>query len=394
MADPATGQVDTAKTLIVRDGKVERIAAGFISNADGEVLDLRDRFVLPGLIDAHVHLTNSTRPGGRGFMSTAEQAMSGIKKARLMLDQGFTTVADLNGDADAIFALRDAIRSGIVSGPRVLAAGNSIAPHGGHGDVHGQPWEVVLAMRSPSVCSGPDDCSRAVREMVMRGADLVKVSVTGGVLSNTDASLMQQFSEEEIRAIVASAHRVGRKVTAHAHGADGINAFLKAGGDSIEHGTFIDAEGVRIMNKLQRYLVPTLLVGDVITREALAADSEYSPAQKAKALAVGPKLIDAARRAHEGGVRIAFGTDVVGDSPENANAREFILLEKAGLTPLEAIQAATVNAADHLGISASAGSLKPGLPADLIAVDGNPLNDLGVLQNIRLVMKDGAVVRH
>jgi imidazolonepropionase-like amidohydrolase len=280
-----------------------------------------------------------------------------------------------------------------VPGPRILAAGAAIAPHGGHGDVHGQRREVVLALRSPAVCSGADDCRRAVREMVMAGADLVKVSVTGGVMSDTDAGLVQQFSDAEIAAIVDSAHRLGRKVTAHAHGADGINSFLKAGGDSIEHGTFMDDTGIRMLKESGRYLIPTLLVGDLITRMASAADSEFSPAQKAKALRVGPRMLDTARRAHRAGVRIAFGTDVVGTSAENANAREFILLTEAGMSPLQAIQAATVNAADHLGIAAVAGSLLPGHSADIVAVDGDPLRDITLLQNLCFVMKAGEVIR-
>lgn len=394
IVDPAAGRVETDKTLVIEEGRIARILDGFAAPAGARVIDLRHRFVLPGLIDSHVHLTSSTEDGGRRTISAAAQAMNGIVKAQRMLDQGFTTVADLNGEAEAVFALRDAVAAGTVPGPRILAAGAAIAPHGGHGDVNGQRREVVLALRSPSVCSGADDCRRATREMVMMGADLIKVSVTGGVLSNTDAGLNKQFSDAEIAAIVESAHQMGRRVTAHAHGADGIRSFLAAGGDSIEHGTFIDDAGIQTLRRSGRYFIPTLLVGEVITRRASAPNADgMSDAQRRKALAVGPKMVDTARRAHAAGVRIAFGTDVVGTTAETANAREFVLLTQAGLTPIEAIRTATVNAADHLGIGEVAGSLKPGHAADLVAVDGDPLQDVAILQKIAFVMKSGRVVR-
>lgn len=394
MIDPASGKIDTDKTLVIEDGKIARILDGFDTPADGKVIDLRHRFVLPGLIDSHVHLTSSTLDDSPRMLSAATQAMNGIVKAQRMLDQGFTTVADLNGEAEAIFALRDAVAAGFVPGPRILAAGAAIAPHGGHGDVNGQRREVVLALRSPSVCSGADDCRRATREMVMMGADLVKVSVTGGVLSDTNAGLAKQFSDAEIAAIVETAHQLGRKVTAHAHGADGIDSFLAAGGDSIEHGTFINKAGLRMLRRSGRYLIPTLLVGEVITRKASSPNAGgMSEAQRRKALTVGPKMIDTARHAHENGVRIAFGTDVVGSTPDTANAREFVLLTQAGLPPIEAIRTATVNAADHLGIADVAGSLQPGHDADIVAVDGDPLQDISVLQKIAFVMKSGRVFR-
>ncbi|MBB4857954.1 imidazolonepropionase-like amidohydrolase [Novosphingobium chloroacetimidivorans] len=394
MLDPAVGTFETDKTLVVQDGKVTGIVDGFAVPAGAHVIDLRDRWVLPGLIDSHVHLTSDVEEGSGRTLSAAAQAMNGIGKAQIMLNQGFTTVADLNGEAEAVFALRDAVDEGLVMGPHILAAGAAIAAHGGHGDVNGQRREVVLALRSPSVCSGADDCRRATREMIMMGADLVKVAVTGGVLSNTNAGLGQQLTDAEIAAVVDAAHHMGRRVTAHAHGADGIEAFLRAGGDSIEHGTFIDAEGVRMLQKTDRYFIPTLLVGEIITRKAKApGPGGMSPAQREKALAVGPKMIDAARRVHAAGARIAFGTDVVSNGPETANAREFVLLTQAGLSPLEAIRTATVNGADHLGLSAQAGALTPGHDADLIAVSANPLQDVSILQKVSFVMKTGHVVR-
>ncbi|MET0275038.1 MAG: amidohydrolase family protein, partial [Phenylobacterium sp.] len=247
-------------------------------------------------------------------------------------------------------------------------------------------------LRPTSVCSGAPDCRRAVREQVWKGADVIKITATGGVLSNTAAGLGQQFSDDELAAIVESAHRMGRRVTAHAHGADGINSFLKAGGDSIEHGTWLDPTGIALMKKNGAYLVPTLMAGDFVARIAAGPNNFLTPAQSAKALQAGPLMLDMARRAHAAGVKIAFGTDT-GVSAHGDNAGEFVLLVKAGLTPLEAIQAATVNAADHLQISAVAGSLTPGHAADLIAVSGDPLTDVSVLQKVGFVMKDGVVYR-
>ncbi|WP_430423601.1 amidohydrolase family protein [Phenylobacterium sp.] len=393
LVDPATGKVETQKTLVVQNGKVVRIADGFLTEPGGKVVDLKSAFVLPGFIDSHVHLTGEQNPNSRleeVTQSSAEQAMVAARYAKKTLLAGFTTVADLGADDDAIFALRKAISLGDVPGPRIVASGSAISIHGGHGDVNGFREDVMHVLRPGSVCSGAADCSRAVREQVWKGADVIKITATGGVLSNTAAGLAQQFSEDELKAIVESAHRMGRRVTAHAHGGDGINSFLKAGGDSIEHGTFLDAEGIALMKKNGAYLVPTLMAGDFVYRVASGPNNFLTPAQSAKALEAGPRMLDMARRAHAGGVKIAFGTDT-GVSAHGDNAGEFALLVKAGLTPLEAIQAATVNAADHLQLSSVAGALTPGHAADIVAVDGDPLKDVTVLTKVRFVMKDGVV---
>lgn len=395
LVDPASGKVETAKTLVVQGGKVVRIADGYVSEPGGKVVDLKSSFVLPGLIDSHVHITSQTGPTSRldeVTQSSAQQAMDGARYARRTLMAGFTTVADLGGDNDAVFALRNATAAGDVPGPRIIAAGSAISVHGGHGDINGFREDVMHVLRPGSVCSGPADCSRAVREQVWKGADVIKITATGGVLSNTAAGLAQQFSDEELKAIVESAHRMGRRVTAHAHGADGIDSFLKAGGDSIEHGTYLDPEGVALMKKNGAYLVPTLMAGDFVYRVASGPNNFLTPAQSAKALEAGPKMLAMAKRAHDGGVKIAFGTDT-GVSAHGDNAGEFGLLVKAGLTPLEAIQTATVNAADHLQISAIAGSLTPGHSADLIAVQGDPLKDVEVLKQVGFVMKAGTIYK-
>jgi imidazolonepropionase-like amidohydrolase len=393
LADPASGVVQRDKTLVITGNKVVEIRDGFVG--EGHIVDLRDEFVLPGLIDSHVHLTGQQGSNSRldeVTRSNADQAMIGAGYARKTLMAGFTTVADLGASNEAIFALRDAIRRGDVPGPRVIAAGSAVSIHGGHGDVNGFSDDVMHLLSPESVCSGADDCMRAVRLQVRSGADIIKITATGGVLSNTAAGLAQQFTDAELAAIVEAAHRMGRQVTAHAHGTDGINAFLRAGGDSIEHGTYLDDESIRLFHREGVWLVPTLLAGDFVYRIASGPNNFLTPAQTAKALEAGPKMLDMARRAHEGGVRIAFGTDT-GVSAHGDNAQEFALLVRAGLTPLEAVQAATVGAAEHLRISGEAGKIAVGMPADIVGVHGDPLSDVTTLEHIAFVMKGGVVYR-
>lgn len=395
LADPESGVVLRDKTLVIVGNQITEIRDGFVGEGPN-VVDLRDSFVLPGLIDSHVHLTSQQSPTGRLDAVTrepADSAMVGAGYARKTLMAGFTTVADLGGSNEAVFALQDGIARGDVVGPRVIASGSSVSIHGGHGDVNGYREDVMHLLSSESVCSGPEDCMRAVRTQVRAGADIIKITATGGVLSNTAAGLAQQFTDAELAAIVEVAHRMGRQVTAHAHGVDGINAFLRAGGDSIEHGTYLDDESIRLFRRDGVYLVPTLLAGDFVARVASSPGNFFTPAQTAKALEAGPKMLDMARRAHDGGVRIAFGTDT-GVSAHGDNAQEFALLVQAGMTPLEAVQAATVVAADHLRISEQAGRIAPGRPADIVAVQGDPLADVTALETMAFVMKGGVVYRN
>jgi imidazolonepropionase-like amidohydrolase len=396
LADPSNGVVQRDKTLVIRGNQVVEVRDGFVGDpSQGKVVDLRQAFVLPGLIDSHVHLTSQQNPNSRleeVTLSDADQAMVGARYARRTLMAGFTTVADLGASNQAIFALRNAVRNGDVPGPRIIAAGSSVSIHGGHGDINGYREDVMHLLSSESICSGPEDCMRAVRTQVRAGADIIKITATGGVLSNTAAGLNQQFSDEELSAIVGSAHRMGRQVTAHAHGVDGINAFLRAGGDSIEHGTYLDDQSIRLFKSNGAWLIPTLLAGDFVARIASGPDNFFTPAQTAKALEAGPKMLDMARRAHEGGVKIAFGTDS-GVSAHGDNAQEFALLVRAGLSPLEAIQAATVGAAEHLRIANEAGKIAVGMPADIVAVSGDPLTDVTELERMKFVMKSGVVYR-
>jgi imidazolonepropionase-like amidohydrolase len=393
LADPSNGVVLRDKTLVIQGNQIVEIRDGFVG--EGRIVDLRDSFVLPGLIDSHVHITSEQNPNGRlqaVTLSSADRAMMGAGFAMKTLRAGFTTVADLGGSNEAVFALRDAIRRGDVAGPRILAAGSSVSVHGGHGDANGYREDILHVLSSESICSGAEDCRRAVRTQVRAGADIIKITATGGVLSNTAAGLNQQFTEDELASIVEVAHRMGRQVTAHAHGVDGINAFLKAGGDSIEHGTYLDDESIRLFRQNNAWLVPTLLAGDFVARVASGPDNFFTPAQTAKALEAGPKMLDMAARAHRGGVRIAFGTDT-GVSAHGDNAQEFALLVRAGLTPLQAIQAATVGAAEHLRIQNEAGRIAPGRAADIIAVRGDPLADVTELERVRFVMKGGETYR-
>jgi len=396
LADPSNGVVQRSKTLVISGNQVVDIRDGFVGDAaQGRVIDLRDSFVLPGLIDSHVHLTGQQNPNSRleeVTQSEAAQAMVGARYARRTLMAGFTTVADLGADNEAIFALREAVKAGDVPGPRIIAAGSAVSVHGGHGDANGFRADVLHLLSPESVCSGPEDCMRAVRTQIRAGADIIKITATGGVLSNTAAGLNQQFSDPELTAIVESAHRMGRQVTAHAHGVDGINAFLRAGGDSIEHGTYLDDQSIRLFKQNGAWLVPTLLAGDFVARVASGPDNFFTPAQTAKALEAGPKMLEMARRAHQGGVKIAFGTDS-GVSAHGDNAKEFALLVRAGLTPLEAVQAATVGAAEHLRISSEAGRIAPGMLADIVAVSGDPLSDVAELERMKFVMKGGVVYR-
>jgi len=394
-----------AQTIVIRDGRIAAVLPGYVDGAaagvakidDVATYDLKEYFVLPGLIDAHVHLTSENNPQQRlqaVEMSDADDAIAGAGFARTTLEAGFTTVRDVGaGPGDAIFALRDGVRRGDIAGPRIFASGATISVTGGHGDgTQGYRDDVAHLLHSPAVCDGPADCRRAVREQVRRGADHIKLTATGGVLSNTAAGLEQQFLPDELAAIVDSAHLMGRKVTAHAHGLNGVNAALNAGVDSIEHGTYLDDESVRLFKKTGAYLVPTLLAGATVSAWADDPGSFLLPPQRAKAREAGPRMLDMARRAHRGGVKIAFGTDS-GVSRHGDNAKEFLLLVDAGLTPTQAMRSATIDAAAHLGQSANLGTIEQGKFGDIIAVRGDPTADIAELLDIDFVMKEGVAFK-
>ncbi len=395
LADPATGRVLSQQSILVgADGRIVGIEAGYVTRDGATVVDETSRFVLPGFADCHVHLTSELGPNQlleEVQLTVADAAIRGAENARKTVAAGFTTVADVGAPNDAIFALRRGAAEGRIPGPRIVASGWIVTPDGGHADANGYAPDVVDALRNPAACSGADACRRSVRRQIQAGADLIKITATGGVLSNTAAGVGQQFSADELHAIVEAAHAMGRRVTAHAHGVDGINAALRAGVDSIEHGTYSDAESFRLFHQGNRYLVPTMMAGWWVTRLAEQGGT-LTPAQTAKARMVGPALQAMVRRAHAAHVRMAFGTDT-GVSPHGMNAHEFVLLVGAGLSPLEAIQMATVDAADHLQLNGTIGRIAPGYSADIVGVDGDPLSDVSTLEHVRYVMARGTTVR-
>ena len=401
LAQPGRAPISEA-TVIVADGRIREIRAGYAqaseisdeNSADVEIVDLRDSFVLPGLIDAHTHITSEYSAGirlQRLQRSDADSALLGVEYARRTLLAGFTTVRNVGSSGDAVFALRRAIRDGIVVGPRILAAGESISPTGGHSDstLGYRPRLFDLPGVLEGICDGVGACRQAVRTQVKRGADLIKLTATGGVLSNTAAGTEQQFFQDELDAIVQTGHLLGRKVAAHAHGTRGINAALRAGVDSIEHGTYLDEESIRLFLETRAFLVATVLAGKTVEERARIA-GYYPPLVVKKALEVGPTIQAALARAHRGGVRIAFGTDS-GVSSHGENAREFVYMVEAGMNEMEVLVAATVNAAELLGLSGEIGSIEPGKAADLIATERNPLVDITELQRVSFVMKGGVI---
>jgi imidazolonepropionase-like amidohydrolase len=404
LATPGSPPI-AAQTVVIRDGRVANISPGYleaesIGAGPGDnvrVHNLKDYFVLPGLIDGHVHITSENNPQmrlQRVEMSEADQAIAGAGFAKKTLMAGFTTVRDVGaGSSDAIFALRDGIARGDIVGPRIFASGATVSVTGGHGDgTQGYSDDIAAVLHSSAVCNGAPDCRRAVREQVRRGADHIKLTATGGVLSNTAAGLEKQFFDDELASIVEAGRSMGRKVTAHAHGVSGINAALRAGVDSIEHGTYLDDESIRLFKKTGAYLVPTMLAGVTVAEWADDPTSSLLPPQRMKAKEVGPRMRDMARRAHRGGVKIAFGTDS-GVSRHGENAREFKLLVEAGLSPMEAIRTATVSGADNLGKSDVLGTIAPGKFGDLIAVKGDPLANIEELLDVDFVMKAGVVYK-
>lgn len=386
-------------TLILKNDRVERVVDGLgpIDVPAGALeLDFKTRFVMPGMIDCHVHLgTEMTTPEYRLQRlqeSDGDNTVRTIVNARKTLAAGFTTVRDVGGRPAAIFAVRDGINRGDLVGPRILASGKAVSVTGGHGDpTNGLREDLMIhATTEDGVADGPDAAMRAVRHQVKLGADLIKITATGGVLSQSTAALGQHFTDEELKAITFASHAMGRRVAAHAHGTDGINAALRAGCDSIEHGSYMNDESIRLFKERGAWYVPTLLAGATVVENA-SKPGFYHEAVARKAREVGPVMVETFRKAHAAGVKIAFGTDT-GVSAHGQNAREFALMVQGGMSPADCLVAATTGAAACLGIEKDVGTLEPGKVADLIAVEGDPTADVRVLERVREVVKGGVLI--
>jgi imidazolonepropionase-like amidohydrolase len=390
--DVKTGKVLSDQTLVIQDGKIVSVGASAETKAPaGAVaIDLSNATVLPGLIDAHTHLTGDPTFGyERLGLSIPRETLTGAKNARLTLQAGFTTVRNVGASGYSDVALRDAINAGDVPGPRMLVSGPPLSITGGHADNNLLPFEYHAT--SDGVADGVDGVRHMVRQNVKYGADLIKFMASGGVLSKGDNPQASQYTLEEMKAIVDEAHRLGRKVAAHAHGAQAILWASEAGVDSIEHGSYIDDADIAEMKKNGTYLVPTLYLADWFMENA--ERNRVPDFLLVKAKAVMPAARKNIAHAFASGVKVAFGTDAA-VYPHGLNAHEFAVMVKLGLPPLQAIQAATVNAADLLGWSGKVGSLEPGAWADIVAVDGDPLKDVTTLERVKFVMKGGEVVRN
>ena len=388
-----------ATTITVTGGKIVSLENGFkAAGRNVRVIDLKDSYVLPGLIDAHVHLTSDS--GGIAgqleeiTLSPAAQAFDAWENGMKTLRAGFTTVRNLGDGDGAVLALRDAINDGQIQGPRILDAGNSISVSSGHMDGSlGYRDELRPYFKAAgNTCDGAEDCRRAVRLQVSRGADVIKLATTGGVNSRIGAGLGKQMFEDEAVAIVQTANLFGKKVSAHAHGGDGIRLALEAGVDSIEHGTILDPETIEAFVASGAYYVPTLSTVNGYIERLEANPDAYEPDVRAKIewrIGITGKSLEIL---YPKGVPIAFGTDA-GVSKHGRNGDEFELMVRFGMPPMEAIKAATVNAADLLGITETAGTLEPGKSADIIAVKGDPVADVKLLKSVSFVMARGEVVK-
>src|SRR5437016_12356101 len=388
-----TGELRGNQSIVIEGDKISQIApfAEVKVSVGDTTIDLPDATVLPGLIDMHTHLTfELSSLSYEGLkISTAREALHGARNARRTLEAGFTTVRNVGAKDYADIALRDAINDGDVIGPRMVASGPALGITGGHCDENLLP--PAFHFFGEGVADGVEAVQHKVREVIKYGADVIKICATGGVLSKGDDPNASQFTLEEMKAIVADAHRLGRKVAAHAHGAEGVRWASEAGVDSIEHGHLMDDTAVATLKKNGTYLVPTLFLGEYMEKNLDRSDvPEYS---KQKMRDVAAAMQKNVKKAFDAGVKVAFGTDAA-VYPHGLNAGEFHVYVKLGMTPLAAIQTATINASDLLGPKFAVGSLEPGKFADVIAVDGDPTKDATILEHVKFVMKGGAVYKN
>lgn len=383
-------------TIIIKDGKIAEVRAGFQDGPEGAAkIDLKNTFVLPGLIDSHVHLDSDA--GGNAALleaitsSDATTAYRAAGNAKKTLMAGFTTVRNLGDGTGATLALRDAIAAGDLPGPRIIDAGRSISATSGHMDnKNGLAEDLHSSISDDNLCDGTESCRQAVRMQIRRGVDVIKIATTGGVNSRIGVGLGRQMFDDEVKALVDTAHMYGKKVAVHAHGNDGVDAALAAGADSIEHGTMLDDASIKLFKQAGAYYVPTLSTVNGYLERLAANPNAYPPDVLAKVKwridVTGKSLA----KAYPAGVKIAFGTDA-GVSKHGRNADEFELMVKHGMPATAAIEAATMNAATLLGVEKEVGSVEAGKAADIIAVSGDPTKDVTVLKSVLFVMKDGVV---
>ncbi len=397
LIDGVSNDAKSNMTIVVEKNKITAVVNGFSAAAAGDkTIDLKTKTVMPGWIDCHVHTESETKKGNvadKFTYNTADVAFESLQYVNITLMTGFTTVRDLGGSGINI-SLRNAINKGLVVGPRIFTAGKSIATTGGHADPTNGYRKDLMGDPGPKegVINGVEDAYHAVRQRYKDGSDLIKITATGGVLSQAKDGANAQFTEEEIKAIVTAAKDYNFKVAAHAHGAEGIKRAIRGGVNSIEHGTFMDDEGIALMKQYGTWLVPTITAGKS-TADSAKIPGYFSEIVTPKALATGPQIQNTFAKAYKAGVKIAFGTDA-GVFKHGLNWLEFGYMIEGGMPPMEAIKAATINAADLLGMKTQLGSIEINKLADIIAVDGDPLKDAKVFGKVVFVMKDGTVFKN
>lgn len=379
-------------TVIVTDGRISAIEDGAVAGPAGAtVIDMRDKTLVPGLTDLHVHLTGD--PGGDFWKEAVEPedwgVVVGAKNALKTVKAGFTTVREAGSAPTTAFSLRRGTAEGLIPGPRIIAAGPALAIIGGHGDVNGFRSDINELLNTGFTCTGPQECAAKVRKASQAGSDVIKITATGGVLSQQGRGLEAHFTSEEMRTIADTAHSLGLKVMAHAHGARGIEAAARAGIDTIEHGTYLDEPAARAMKERNTVLVPTLMAFQGISERL--GKGVYTPTVETKVRAVAEKAQVFMRQAVRWGVPIAFGTDA-GVFDHGRNAGEFRLMRAQGMSDRQALASATTAAAEVLGLDNEIGRIAPGYSADIIAVDGDPTRDVTILEKVSWVMARGRVI--
>lgn len=395
LIDGKRDQVQKEMTIVVEKNRIKSVEKGYKkAPTNAQVIDLKNKTVLPGLMDMHVHIEGELKPNRyveRFTMNKEDVAFRAAQYADRTLMAGFTTVRDLGGSGVNI-ALRKAIDSGWATGPRVFTAGKAIGPTGGHADPTNGFRLDLMGNPGPAqgVINGADDCRKAVRHQYKVGADVIKITATGGVLSVAKDGSRPQFTEEEIKAIVETAKDLDLVTAAHAHGAEGIKRAIRAGINSIEHGTLIDDEGIALMKKHGTYFVPTILAGKYVVK--MAKKNQLPAVIIPKALQLGPQVKKTFQKVYKAGVKIAYGTDT-GVSEHGKNGQEFAFMVEAGMPPMKAIQSATIVSAELLRIDKDLGSIEAGKYADIIAVDEDPIKNIKALEKVTFVMKDGKVYK-